>query len=256
MSPLAKYTMGLESSASKKYANRQILQKIPRYSISRWFYQVIMVDNEGIMKKIIRESCVESREEIDAAANGGADRIELCSRLDVGGLTPSLDMANYAISKNLEVAAMIRSNGTFAASAAELETMKSQMRELKALPVKAFVFGFISGGDIDFALVDALASESGGKELVFHMAFDEINEEKQAAAIDALAERGFARLLTKGGKGKAAENIKRLKKLHEYAEGKIVILCGGGVTDDNFMELAEKTGINQFHGRKLGLRKI
>jgi len=216
-----------------------------------------MVDNDGIMKKIIREACVERREEIDAAANGGAGRIELCSHLDVGGLTPSLDMADYAIAKNLEVAAMIRSNGTFTASAVELETMKSQMRELKTLAVTAFVFGFLSGsGDIDFELVDALVAESGGKELVFHMAFDEIDEEKQAAAIDALAERGFARILSKGGQGKAAENIQRLKKLHEYAKGKIVILCGGGVTDDNFMELAEKTGISQFHGRKLGLRRF
>jgi copper homeostasis protein len=205
------------------------------------------------VKTIIRETCVESREEIDTAARGGAQRIELCSCLELGGLTPPLDLADYAISKNLEVAAMIRTNGTFAASAGELEKMKSETGIFRESGVKALVLGFLTGnGEIDFAAIKSLIALAGDKQLVFHMAFDEIPAEKQMPAIDALAELGFARILTKGGRGKAINNIERLKTLNEYAAGKITILCGGGVTDGNYMELAGKTSITQFHGRKLG----
>jgi copper homeostasis protein len=204
---------------------------------------------------IIREACVETREEINRAASGGADRIELCARLELGGLTPSFEMLEYALSKNLSVAAMIRLKEGFSTNSKDLELMQSAIRAFQKTEVEGFVFGFLTEDrKIDFSALKTLLAESGKKSAVFHMAFDEISESEQFAAIDALSELGFARVLTKGGSGKALDNVERLKALHEYAEGKITILCGGGVTDENYKELALKTGITQFHGRKLALK--
>jgi copper homeostasis protein len=210
-----------------------------------------------MVKKLIRETCVESEEEIDIAKKGGADRIELCANLEIGGTSPAPSIADYAISRNLEVAVMIRVREGFLAVAEDIEIMKNQIRVFNETRIKAFVFGFLNkDGEIDFPAMKSLIEEVKGKELVFHMAFDELGEKQQFAAINSLSELGFARILTKGGKRKATNNVKNLKALREYAEDKIVILCGGGVTDNNYEDLAFKTGITQFHGRKLGLRLV
>jgi copper homeostasis protein len=211
------------------------------------------------MTGIIRESCVETRGEIDGAARGGADRIELCSRLDMGGLTPSVHMLGYARAKGLSVAAMVRRGAGFSASAADLRALKADIRRLAAAGADALVFGYLrdsSGGPcLDIAVLEALVREteaSAVRELVFHMAFDEIPESGQCAAIDTLSGMGFTRILTKGGRaGKAEDHLERLKALHDYAQGKINILCGGGVTDHNYRRIASLTGLTEFHGRRL-----
>jgi copper homeostasis protein len=210
----------------------------------------------NIKNKLIREACVETREEIDAAAHAGADRIELCARLDLGGLTPEPAMAQYALSRNLSVAAMIRLHDGFSTTHDELPVLAAMIHELEPLAISAFVFGFLTEDKHpDVKALKYLALSSGLKEKVFHMAFDEIALEEQFSAIDTLSALGFTRILTKGGAGKASDNIEWLARLAEYAEGKIEILCGGGVTDANYEDIARKTGISQFHGRKLAQKR-
>ena len=210
--------------------------------------------------QIIREACVETKEDIDCAQKGGADRIELCAALELGGLTPSVEITEYALSKNLKIAAMIRLRSDFSASSQDIETMRGQIRNFQSIfsgrGIEAFVFGFLtSGKEIDFSAVKLLLGEIEKRNAVFHMAFDEIPDSKQFSSIDTLAELGFSRILTKGGTGKALNNIERLRALNDYARGKITILCGGGVTDENYAELSAKTGITQFHGRKLAVKR-
>jgi copper homeostasis protein len=208
----------------------------------------------AINNRLIREACVETRAEIDAASSAGADRIELCSRLDLGGLTPKPEMVEYALSKNLSVAAMIRLRDGFSVTQDELPLLAAMIHDFAGLSIGGFVFGFLTeDGHPDVDALAPLVLASGKKEKVFHMAFDEIAQEKQFDAIDTLSALGFTRILTKGGTGKAALNIDRLMRLARYAEGKIAILCGGGVTDANYEEIARKTGIKQFHGRKLAM---
>ncbi|MDR1467981.1 MAG: hypothetical protein LBT00_01665 [Spirochaetaceae bacterium] len=214
----------------------------------------------------IREACVETRDEIDGAVRGNADRIELCSRLDLGGLTPSAEMVAYARAQKLNVAAMIRRNEGFTAAPEDGDGLKEDIRAMFRSGANGLVFGYVSGGRLDLATIHALLAEIhaqearyGKRELVFHMAFDELSEAGQIAAIDTLAALGFARILTKGGPGRAEDNLARLKRLNDHARGvargtaqrAITILCGGGVTDDNYRRIARETGITQFHGRRL-----
>jgi copper homeostasis protein len=206
------------------------------------------------MDKIIREACVETQDEIDGASRGGADRIELCAHLEVGGLTPERSMVEYALAKNLSIAAMIRLHDGFYAAPDELALLAAQMRELEPMPITALVFGFLTKDKrLDIPALTYLLSQTQTKEKVFHMAFDEIAPSEQLSAIDALRELGFTRILTKGGAGKALDNLDRLTELAAYSQGKIELLCGGGVTDENYEEIARKTGIKQFHGRKLAV---
>ena len=214
----------------------------------------------------VLESCVETHSEIDSAARGGADRIELCSRLDIGGLTPAVAMVQYARSQSLPVAAMIRRRAGFFASRADIPALKADIRQMAAAGADGLVFGYLCGPArsprLDLAALEALIHEAkrcaarfGKKELVFHMAFDEILEAEQFSAIDTLAGLGFTRILTKGGRTGAAEaHIDRLKALNDYAHGKITILCGGSVTNDNYPKIAAATGLTEFHGRRLALK--
>ena len=210
----------------------------------------------------ILESCVETRAEIDSAARGGAARIELCSRLDIGGLTPAVAMVRYARSQGLPTAAMIRRRAGFFAARADIPALKADIRQMAAAGVSGLVFGYLCGPAqsprLDIPTLAALVKEAGRcagrfgtKELVFHMAFDELPEAAQFPAIDTLAAFGFTRILTKGGRtGPAEANIDRLKALAGYARGKLTILCGGSVTDDNYLKIAA-AGLTEFHGRRL-----
>lgn len=201
---------------------------------------------------IIREKCVETREEIETADHSRADRIELCSRLDTGGFTPSVSLAEFAVQKGLSVAVMIRNRSDFLITPPELLRLSAELRGFRDTGVSGFVFGFLTPeNELDLPALETLLREAGGKETVFHMAFDEIPQPRQFAALDALASAGFTRILTKGGPGAAADNTAHLKALSQYARGKIELLAGGKVTDANYRELCEKTGITQFHGRKL-----
>jgi copper homeostasis protein len=208
----------------------------------------------------IRESCVETRGEIDGAVRGNADRIELCSRLDLGGLTPPVEMVEYARAQKLNVAAMVRRRAGFIAAPEDHDGLKEDIRAMFRAGADGLVFGYVSADGPDLETLNALLAEVhseearyGKKELVFHMAFDELSEKGQIAAIDTLATLGFTRILTKGGPGRAEDNIVRLKRLNDHAHGKITILCGGGVTDDNYKRIATETGITQFHGRRLAV---
>ncbi|GMO38821.1 MAG: copper homeostasis protein CutC [Termitinemataceae bacterium] len=204
-------------------------------------------------EQILREACVETKEEIDAAVHSGADRIELCSRLDVGGFTPLPQAVEYALAQKLNVAIMIRATEDFNIHG-NITLLKTQMNDFGKTGISGFVFGFLTkDGKIDAGVVRELCLAAGSKEKIFHMAFDELTQNEQLDAIDMLAEMGFTRILTKGGIHSAEDNIEHLKHLNEraLANGKISILCGGSVTDANYRTIAEQTGIRQFHGRKL-----
>ncbi|MDR0525851.1 MAG: hypothetical protein LBG90_08300 [Spirochaetaceae bacterium] len=201
---------------------------------------------------IIREKCVETQEEIETAVQYRADRIELCSRLDAGGFTPEIALTKFAVEKGLSVVVMLRHRRDFLISPEEVRLLQKEIRTFRDLGVSGFVFGFLTPeGNLNRPALETLLTEGAGKETVFHMAFDEIPQERQFALLDDLAGLGFTRILTKGGPGKASENPAHLQALDQYAGGKIALLAGGGVTDANYQGLHEKTGILQFHGRNL-----
>jgi copper homeostasis protein len=170
-------------------------------------------------------------------------------------------MVAYARSQKLNVAAMVRCHDGFTASPDDWDGLKEDIRAMVRAGTDGLVFGYVSKNGLDLETLHVLLSEVhakearyGKKDMVFHMAFDELSESGQIAAIDTLAALGFTRILTKGGPGRAEDNIVRLKRLNDHARGKITILCGGGVTDDNYRRIAGETGITQFHGRRLAYR--
>ena len=183
--------------------------------------------------RIIREACVETKKEIDLAYEKNAERIELCSHLDRGGYTPTASLVKYSTNfKNSNVLIMIRRKDD------NFVTNKKDMEKL------------IKENKVDVENMKKLMNYvPKNKYVVFHMAFDLIEDKKEA--IDQLAQLEVRRILTKGGNDIAMNNIKSLVALKKYAQEKIELVIGGKVSDDNYLIINKKTGINQFHGRKL-----
>ncbi len=202
---------------------------------------------------IIREACVETKKEIDSAYKKGAERIELCSHLELGGYTPTKTLVDYSTKKsNSNVVIMIRrKSDNFVTNKKDMKLLISDIKKFNKSKIKGFVFGLLTKDnevDVDNMkiLMDIVNPE---KYVVFHMAFDLIKNKKEA--INQLATLGVKRILTKGGNDIAMNNISSLKKLVKLAKDKIEIVVGGKVSDENYLILNKKTNIDQFHGRKL-----
>src|SRR5699024_5062293 len=101
----------------------------------------------------------------------------------------------------------------------------------------------------DEAIIKILLKEAQGLETTFHMAFDFIEDKN--SALDRLIELGFTRVLTKGGLKPAVENLDILEQLVDYADGRITILAGGGITKDNYNGIVDRTGVHEVHGTKI-----
>ncbi len=200
------------------------------------------------MAKILLEVVAGSVDEALAAADAGADRIELCSALPVGGLTPSLGLASEVVqSVSIPVVVMLRGReGGFVISDAEFRTMLADMAALRDVGVRGFVFAILKpNGSLDSARCRELVTAAGEAETVFHRAFDGMSE--RSAVLESLTELGFARLLTSGGAPTAIEGKGAVADLMTQSAGRIQILPGGGVRPTNVVELIRDTGVSQVH---------
>jgi copper homeostasis protein len=207
------------------------------------------------MNNLIKESVVENKQEIDLAIACNTNRLELCGDLSVGGLTPSDELIDYCLSKNIPTLIMIRPiEDQFMPNKQTFKIMKQQIKKYRKLPLIGFVFGILKKDNhIDIKRISKLRRLSKDKQTVFHMGFDKIDNKFEA--IDQLAQIGITRILTKGGELPAMNNLETLKKIIDYSQNKIEIVIGGKVTDDNFEQIASMTGATQFHGRQLGIKK-
>ena len=204
---------------------------------------------------IIRELCVENFTLIPQALIAGVERIELCDNLAVGGTTPSYgviqEAANLMADSKTTLAVMIRPRGgDFVYNSYELKIIETDT--LKALEAGAqnIVFGALTEKqEIDTDALETVMLASQGAAVTFHMAFDEIIDQK--AAIDQLVDFGVDKILMHGGPLDQPLNTAKIKELVDYANGRISILIGGGVTAQNYENLAELTGINFVHGTKI-----
>ena len=127
---------------------------------------------------MIKEACVESFEKSLEAQNNGANRIELCENLAVGGTTPSYGTVKVCLENlNIPIFPMIRARGgNFVYSKEEIEIMKEDIRVFKKLGVKGVVFGFLTfDNKIDLELTKELVELAAPMEVTFHKAIDEIS---------------------------------------------------------------------------------
>ncbi|HCN60691.1 MULTISPECIES: copper homeostasis protein CutC [Mammaliicoccus] len=208
---------------------------------------------------MIKEACVETITQINNAIKNGANRIELCDNLSVGGTTPSYGMVKIAVElchqNNVEVAVMIRPRGgDFNYDYFEYEIMRQDIIQLKELNVDAFVFGCLDENEhLDEWKMQSLKEACGVIPAVCHMAFDSINPYNQLKSLDWLINQQFTRLLTHGGSSDTSifDNVNHFGKLLIHSKGNITIMPGGGLNKDNLSALTEDIPFDEVHGTKI-----
>lgn len=193
------------------------------------------------------EICANSFSSAKAAQDAGAHRIELCTELSVGGLTPSHGLIEKVILElDIPVHVLIRPrSGDFTYSEEELDVM---LRDI-AFCSKVGCAGIVSGvlnqhQEISVEHTARLIKASKGMEFTFHRAFDWA--EKPLEDFQKLMDLKVNRLLSSGQKPTAIEGILLLKQLKEYAEGKIEIMPGSGVNIENALKFKE-AGFTSIH---------
>jgi copper homeostasis protein len=199
------------------------------------------------MEKIVIEVCCGSVDDVVRAAEAGADRVELNSALFVGGLTPSVgSLLESKARAEIPVISMIRPRaGGFCYTELEFETMLRDTRELAKAGTDGFAVGFLTAeGWLDEERCKIWVEAAGGRELVFHRAFDIMKNEPEEV-LPQLAELGFKRILTSGRELSAPAGTEMIRRCVEV--GALQVLAGGGVRAGNVGELIQSTGCRQVH---------
>lgn len=207
----------------------------------------------------LKEVCLENYTSLPKAIAQGATRIELCDYLASGGTTVSKgvmhEAAAYCAEKMIPLMAIIRPRaGNFNYNDSELKIMGYDIIEARNLGLDGIVFGCLTAENwIDEDAMEQLLEEAYGLQATFHMAFDTIPVEKQFDAIDWLAEHGVQRILTHGGdlSFPIEETLPHLKELVDYAQDRILILPGGGITNENADSIQKYLGVSELHGSKI-----
>jgi len=195
------------------------------------------------------EICGDSTESYTLAKQFGVKRIELCSALSAGGLTPSIGLIERCSEiGGVEIHAMIRHiEGGFVYSNDDIEIMKKDISYVRKAGATGVVFGCLnSENEIEKEQNKQLLSHAKnlGLEVTFHRAFDFCNNPK--TSLDLLIEIGFDRLLTSGQESTAIEGISMIRKLVIQANRKIEIMAGSGVNISNAKELTS-AGVDALH---------
>lgn len=193
------------------------------------------------------EVCANSVESALNAQNGGAERIELCSELSVGGVTPSYGMISLAKDLlQIPVYVLIRPRGgDFVYSQLEVETMKEDIAFCAEKGCEGLVLGALHRDrSINTDITYQLMEKAGFMDVTFHRAFDQVPNHFEA--LDTLRDLGVQRILTSGGAQSVLDGIDRLGELVEEAEDEVIIMPGGGIRPTNFRQLLE-IGASEYH---------
>ncbi len=194
------------------------------------------------------EICADSLAALDAAQASGAGRIELCARLDLGGLSPSPPLLEAALARSrIPVHVMVRPRpGDFVAREAEIETMLRQVSALKRHPIAGVVLGLITpDGGVDREGVARLVGAARPLEVTFHRAFDQLRDPSRG--LEDLIALSVERVLTSGGAPTAYEGRAALRSLVVQARGRIVVMAGGGVRAGNAAAILAESGVAELH---------
>lgn len=201
---------------------------------------------------ILVEVCVDSVASATAAERGGAARVELCSGLIEGGITPSaglIEMTRAAIAVDLHV--MVRPRGgDFFYDADEFEIMRRDIAVAKRMGANGVVLGILDvNGNVDMARTSQLISAARPLAVTFHRAFDMTPRLFQA--LDDVCQTGADRVLTSGGEPTSLKGQEAIAQLVQKAHRRIAIMAGGGIKPENARSLVDHTGVKEIH---VGLR--
>jgi copper homeostasis protein len=171
---------------------------------------------------------------------------------------PPLVMAHsiqYCHSRKVRVMVMIRPRGgNFTYYDDEIRMMCSDIDQAQQLGADGVVFGCLTGQNhLDEPATRTLIEAAGNLDSTFHMAFDQLDHDAQLSAIDWLADHRVKRILTHGGLiGESIEgHFDHLRRLIQYADNRLILLPGGGISTENVAEVAEKLSIQEVHGTKV-----
>ncbi len=197
---------------------------------------------------MIIEICVDCVASVEACAEAGADRIELCAGLVEGGTTPSIGFLKTA--RHLfpgRIMMMIRPRGgDFLYSAGEAEVMRADILAARDGGADGVVFGCLTPeGRIDEALTASLLETARGMDVTFHRAFDVSRDLPES--LETLIRLGIPRVLTSGGHPSVPEGLEVLAGLVRQAAGRITILPGGGIRPEMVPSIAAATGVTECH---------
>jgi len=196
---------------------------------------------------MILEVCVDTVDGLEAAISGGADRIELCSALALGGLTPSAGLMKIATQKNIACFAMIRPRaGDFVYSSSELDCMIRDIDIAKEAGLDGVVLGAsLPNGELDGSALERLVSHADGMGKTLHRAFDLVPD--LSDAIEVAVELGFDRILTSGRAKTVIQGLDDLKLAVELADGRISIMPGSGISAETVDAILSAFRVKEVH---------
>lgn len=200
------------------------------------------------MRRTLLEVCVDTVDGALAAEQAGADRVELCSALELGGLTPgpgTLAEARERLSIPLVVLVRPR-RGDFLYSPADLAAAWRDVEAARAAGADGVALGLLDQhGDLDRERTAALVELARPMTVTFHRAFDLARDRERT--LEQLVELGVERVLTSGGASDVQAGEQALARLVDRAAGRIAVLAGGGVGPATVAQLVEATGVPEVH---------
>ena len=199
------------------------------------------------------EACVTSLEEALEAQAGGAQRVELCENLEVGGVTPSVELIRTVKDAlKIPVNVLVRPRGgSFTFSEEEVEEMLGSIATCKEIGVNAIVIGALdASGNVDIPVMQRLIGAARPLSVTFHRAFDVCAAPLKA--FEDIISLGCDRLLTSGHEASAYDGRRLIGQLVEKSAGRIVVMAGCGVKPYNIVEIERASGAPEYHSSSHG----
>ena len=200
-----------------------------------------------------KEACVDSIDNAINVEKNGADQIELCSRLDLDGLTPSKKLILQTIRKvSIPIKVMIRSRpGNFTYNQNDVNTMLDSIEFCQKNEINEIAFGALnSNRKIDEKIINRIVSKYKRLNITFHKAIDlvdnQINEIQKLLKFNQIKA-----VLTSGGQKNAVDGQENIKKLSERFKDEIDIIAAGSITNKNIKKIHKTLGLKIYHGKKI-----
>jgi copper homeostasis protein len=197
---------------------------------------------------MVLEICTDSVESAIAAQRGGAQRVELCSDLLEGGVTPSAGLIALVRERvGIDLYAMIRPRGgDFCYSELEFEAMEKDIRQARDLGADGVILGILDEhAQVDVRRTRCLVELAHPLPVTFHRAID-MTPDLERALEDVIA-TGARRVLTSGGAAKVTDGVAEVSRMVKAAGERIRVMAGGGITAETILNVAEATGATEFH---------